>query len=519
LHTAAHGANNYVGALKVKSAQDKKASGGLHSASESSLPSGWFGDFSQDESTYAFDGLDSSRSDPEFAVKYGRDPSLEPRFDDSQVFKSEFFHESQSGGPKAAWETNYPSLSSSIAGNRGIKENSWRQTPMGWVNDYQPMPDGGVDVTPASADWFDNSIRNIDGFGRKMQPSMLNGARLLGQGWLERSVNTTVRCETAGCTAASSLQLFDVSKEEGQLCHLSIVIHPTDYDDDYSREHVEYWKVNGYIANRGCNPKARGCNKTAQSPLYPCLNGLNVDKLVDSKGTIVIEGKNSKLVDECAVDDKYLLSGVAMATCMVKNKTQDLPTTTTTMFSMSDLLGESVLKCDTPGCTAETKVYFSPAIALNGGKCTMDVTMHETDYDDPKNEMLEFLQVEGTNVTLSGNGKSNPCTSGYKNKTLLQTERVFSAVKSFDVTSLVQKSHPLGALSVKGKISSQVDECGYNGNLLYGNVTVKCVAPTKFAASPPASQLLNLHAPSTLPGKPASLLKATDRLTKREILR
>jgi len=490
-------------------AEASSANHAAAAAKQSDLPSGWFGDFSQDESTFSKEGSAASRDDPQWAVKYGRDPNLETEYQNFEVLPSKFFHESQSGGAKAAWQTNDPSLEASVAGNR-VKENPWSRvagTPSGWVQDYQTTPDGGA-VNPSSADWFDNSVHQVDGFGRKMEPSLDDGARLLATGWQEKSVNTTLSCKAIGCNASSSLQLYDPKTQEAKLCSLSIDIHATDYDDDFSREHVEFWKVNGYIATRECNPRARGCNATAERPLYPCLNGFNVDHIINTAGTLLIEGQNSKMVDECPYKGN-LLSGVAMATCMVRNKNtnttngngndiQMVAKPPAVLFTQSDLFSKAVLKCDTPGCSAEATVHISPAIALNGGKCTMNVSVHQTDFDHNLGlpEQIDFIQVEGVNISTAPiqPGK-NPCNSEYKGTNVTVADKIFSAIQSYDITHLVTKSDFLGMLKVKGKISDQVDECAFEGHLLNGNVTVQCVPPAKYSAAPPASQAAFLHAP------------------------
>lgn len=500
--TGVSAASHSGGSLKLK------AQGQASTAAKTKLPSGWFGDFSQDESTYTVAGLDASREDPEYSVKYGRDPSLAPPNANPEVFHSEFFHESPGGGATAAWQTNFPSVSSQIAGNRGTPENLWEQTADGWIQKYRTM-EGNTDVGPDKADWFDNSVRNVDGFGRTLTPNLLDGARYTkALGWLERSVNTTLKCKESGCTARSSLQLFDASKEEARLCSLSIDLHATDYDDDFSHEVVEFFKVNGYVANRDCNPRARGCNATAEKPLYPCLNGFNVDKIVHDNGTLLLEGKNSIMVDECPYQEN-LLSGVAMATCMVRNKKANaVPTTPKpALFTMDDLLGVTSLNCSTPGCTAHSTVYVSPALALNGGKCTMNISVWQTDFEHA-NEKIDFIQVEGANVSsLKANPGKNPCNRKYKGQNTSADEMIFKAVHEYDVTELVKKSHPLGALSIKGKISDLVDECGHEGMLLSSNVTVRCVPPAKFAVEPPAAGLLHApHAPKPDAAKPALTL-------------
>merc|ERR1719498_1041390 len=108
----------------------------VKSTDDLALPSGWFGDFSQDESTFTPEGVDASNDDPARAVKYGADPSLESPYKDWEVVPSKFFHESVSGGAKAAWQTNYPSLETGVAGNR-VAENRWKETPEGWVQEYR----------------------------------------------------------------------------------------------------------------------------------------------------------------------------------------------------------------------------------------------------------------------------------------------------------------------------------------------------------------------------------------------
>lgn len=484
-----------------------KATQGTSATAKATLPSGWFGDFSQDESTFTREGLDASKEDPSWAVKYGKEPTLDNPYKNFEVLKPDFFHESQSGGPKAAWQTNYPSLKTDVAGNR-VAENAWRETPSGWHQEYQTMEEMGA--VHRSADWFDNSVHQVDGFGRKMTPNF--GARYADGSWKERSVNTSLTCKEIGCTARSTLELLDMTKEEAKLCSLSIHIHPTDYDDDWSREHVEFWKVNDAVVTRSCNPQARGCNATAWKPLYPCLNSFDVDHLIDTAGKLVIEGKNTQMVDECPFEGN-LLSGVAVATCMVRTKPKEesqKATLTTTIFTMTDLLGEGQLKCDTPGCIAKSTVLISPALALNGGKCTMNITVHQTDFDDALGlpEQIDFIQVEGVNVTTKAvqPGK-NPCNAAYKGIALTQTDTIFTVLKDVDITKLVTQSKHLGELKIAGKISDQVDECGFEGNLLSGNVTVRCTPPASFAAVPPPAQTALLHAPHVQREvAPASLL-------------
>lgn len=330
------------------------------------------------------------------------------------------------------------------------------------------------------------------------------GSKLYAEGWQEKSVNTTITCATPGCNAWSALQLYDPNVEEARLCKVSVDVHPTDYDDDWSREHIAYWSFNKYIITRQCNPRARGCNSTADRPLYPCVNSFPVDSLMaKTPGKVVIEGQNTPMVDECPYNGN-LLSAVAMGTCMVRKLTT---TTTTTaaaaaLFTIAGLHGSQSMMCNTPGCAASMIVRVSPALALNGGKCLMDVSIAQTDFDDDlgEPEKVEWLMLEGTNLTTKmekdsrapevnkkkaasqfGPGK-NPCTMRYMNQTLTEADEKFLAIKSYDVTKLITQTRPLGALHVSAKISPHVDECGYKGNLLYAEATIKCTPPKKYAA-------------------------------------
>jgi hypothetical protein len=464
------------------------------------LPPGWFGDFSEGESSYTTMGEDASNENPMWATKYGKDPVIESS-DDSKSFPAEFFHESESGGYIEAWQTNYPSPHGDFAGNRGGHENSWRNTPSGWRQDYRPtnldMNTGG----PIEAAWFDNQVRQTDGFGRNMQPAKKDGARYnqdVMRMWKERAINTTLTCDEPGCVGRASLAVYKGSEgEEATNCRLSFMAHPTDYDDDWSREHVEFIKVNDYIATKECNPRARGCNSTAELPLYPCINGMDIDKLMDENGVITVEAKNSMLVDECPYEGnggKNLLAGVVVVNCMVRNKSwHEVPTPPPTLISTQECKG--VVKCSTPGCTAEEHIACSPALALNGGTCKMNISVRQTDFDDDLGlpEQVDFFQVEGTNVTDGPvqPGK-NPCNDEYKDNPLPESELFYAAVTDKDVTELMKLSRPQGYVRVKGKVSAQVDECGYKGNVLYSEVAIRCEAPTdgttgelQFSAVPP----------------------------------
>jgi hypothetical protein len=468
------------------------------------LPAGWFGAFSEGESTYTTMGDDASRDNPMWETKYGKDPVMEDTqdSDETKAFPARFFHESESGGYIDAWQTHFPTIKGNFAGNRGGQGNSWRNTPMGWRQDYTHTQVNLNKGGPIQAAWFDNQVHQQDGFGRNMQPAEKDGKRYnedVMWMWKERAINTTITCDEPGCTARASLAVYKgYNGEEATNCRLSFLAHPTDYDDDWSREHLEFIKVNDYIVSRECNPRVRGCNSTAELPLYPCLNGMEIDKLMDENGVIAVEAKNTMMVDECPYEGnggKNLLAGVVVVNCMVRNKTWHETTPPPTYAAIDPQICEGVVKCSTPGCTGEERVACSPALALNGGTCKMNISVRQTDYDDDLGlpEQIDFFQVEDVNITDAPvqPGK-NPCNDQYKDNPLPESELWFDAVTDKDVTELMQISRPLGYVKVVGKNSAQVDECGYKGNILYAKVKILCHAPKnettgelQFSALPP----------------------------------
>jgi len=280
------------------------------------LDSGWFGGaFAESESTFSEDGVSAHLDiNPERLVMNGQDPETRSPVRLPSVRGQQFFHESPSAGGFDAWQTDYPSADRSVVGSDGrANSNDWRSTPEGWTQDYAPTA-RHEDPGPRAAGWFDASVTQYDGFGRQKVPNAGTGARLMGSGmWAERSVNTTLTCAEPGCQAASTLQAFDGATEMGSNCKLTINVHPTDFDDDYGAEAVEFLKANGHVLTHNCNPGARGCNATASMPFYSCANDVDVDGLMDGTGALIIEGKITDRVDECPIDGN-LLSGVAIVT-------------------------------------------------------------------------------------------------------------------------------------------------------------------------------------------------------------
>lgn len=424
----------------------------------------------------------------------------------SQVKSPRWFHESESGGDKSAWQTHYPEAKNEFHHSQTwnvLGYQQWEYTPEGWLND--PRPEWLMDKLrhqpgTKDADWFDTAAGTVDIYGRRVPPTKNSAQWVLaqpevpvGNKWIERAINTTVVCATPGCTGRSSLQAYNPKTEEGRFCRLNIAVHPTDFDDDYDTEPIDLWVVNGYGARSKCDPMARGCNATAARPLYSCLRELDVDHVVDpSKGNMVIEGRLNKMVDECPYNGNFL-SAVAVVTCLVRGipevyaESHGLPLTSSGgPYSSSDteaLEGftvETVLACDSPGCKNLTTFYVNPTVAFYGGTCTMDVVLDQTDFDDStySSEFLEYIELKGYG-NLSGTvfpGK-NPCNEEYAGMKVPASDRNYTVATGIDITEAVLKGNVglVGTLQLEGKISDMVDECAVDGKwLLHVSAKVTC---------------------------------------------
>jgi hypothetical protein len=456
------------------------------------IPAGFFESFSQAESTYTTEGLDS------YKTRAGTDPTQDygflqsralPEFKEEQSphhnieqLHSAWFHESLSGGPAAAWQTHFPAIKTSVVGNH-VEENPWIRTQgiasLDWIQQYLPMPSSKHESSLQQASWFDNFVEQIDGFGRQKQPTEQDG-RWYQDGWEERSVNTTLTCNTPGCCNSSMLTLFDAKTEDASHCRLSVFVHPTDYDQNDEREYIEFLKVNEQLVMNNFSPQARGClESTVPEPLYPWVNALDVDKVVDTNGGVVIHAKNSLYVDECPTRDGNLLSAVAIATCMVRKKQSLLEAPPPP--AQNQYISSEMLVCKDPGCTAETTLIATPR-DVTGKKltCTMDIMLFHTDFDGA-DEQVEFIEVGGCTVATNLTNGMNPCniassasatTNLTNGSNLVQIEQSIVIISNYDVTALAENS---GMIQVRGKINDMVDDCPYQENLLAANVTIRCL--------------------------------------------
>jgi len=297
--------------------------------------------------------------------------------------------------------------------------------------------------------------------------------------WTPQTRSVNFSCGPPGCTANATLQVYNLVSEEVAKCKLSIGVHATDFDDDFSREVVEHLTVNGVRINTMCNPRAKGdCSagtSTTNLTLFPCVSDYHIDNLVTTSGALHLTGKLSPMVDECPVNGN-LLSGRATVTCFVR---QLMPTTTlmptVNARSMSTVGSSytqtSVLHCQSPGCDATAHVKVDPTAAA-GKKCSLSFTVSQTDFDGNEGsvEELEWVKVEGMTVREHVKPGGNPCQAAARNRSAAIVHDTFSVINGHNVTANMSD----GLIEVSAKLSNMVDECGVGSFLLYGIVNVTC---------------------------------------------
>mmetsp|Transcript_115889 Transcript_115889/g.322674 ORF Transcript_115889/g.322674 Transcript_115889/m.322674 type:complete len:599 (-) Transcript_115889:114-1910(-) len=437
------------------------------------LGAGWFDSFSQGESNYDVDADPLAQRSHSWEYKPDN-----PYRDDSVVHKAEWYHESASAGQKEAWQTHYPELQQGIAG-REVDPGQWRVSSGGqWTQEYQVAK--GAAPGPPNAGWFDTSVKQLDGFGRAKSPG-LDSPKLYLTTTQERSVNTTLTCRDAGCVGNTTLQAFDGSTELAVRCKLSMYLHATDFDDQYSGERITFIKVNGVTVNTDCFPMVSGCNASTQAPLFPCLQDLPLDTIIDSTGTLNISAQISDVVDECPYDGN-LLSAVPMVTCLIANKSivlegpepakPALPVLPTPPPDATYFFITAPLQCPYRGCVAHADLALGEEAAKRLSRCALSMKIYQTDFDNEEGtkEALEYIQIGGVPVVVDAIPGKNPCRSAWAGRplSLLQTE--YLALSDHDVTTNATQ----GLVSVAVKITDHVDECAHDGYLLDGLVEMNC---------------------------------------------
>jgi len=290
----------------ASSAATSEVAHGQGAAGKAALPqdASFFNSFSEGESTYDVDGDVGITTDGD-----GWEPTLSSPYEIKGT-DSAWFHESPSGN--IAWQTHYPALQTGLAG-RAATLGKWVQSAAGsWEQEY--VPTGSTRTIQSGklklpAKWFDNSINQLDGFGRPKFPDDANPKRFVD--WDEQAVNTTMKCDSPGCVATAALQAFDGKKLMARNCRLNIFVQ------HYSGHTVEWMSVNGANVSSKCKVPANNCNATGARPLYPCVFELSLDKLISQTGTLDISAKISDSAAANCTYENSLLLAVPMATCLV----------------------------------------------------------------------------------------------------------------------------------------------------------------------------------------------------------
>eukprot|EP00418_Pyrodinium_bahamense_P044449 CAMPEP_0179210208 /NCGR_PEP_ID=MMETSP0796-20121207/104841_1 /TAXON_ID=73915 /ORGANISM="Pyrodinium bahamense, Strain pbaha01" /LENGTH=785 /DNA_ID=CAMNT_0020915171 /DNA_START=42 /DNA_END=2399 /DNA_ORIENTATION=+ len=386
------------------------------------LSAGWFGDFSQDESTYRTDGIDAGWDYPE---KWAKEADYFPSSGEDVVTMptakpDKWFQETESAGKERAWQTYFPGI-----GNFHHRDQHllpWHNTRTGTFQEtYEPdsKVERAYEMTKAkTAAWFDSSVNQYDAFGRGKLPSPESKERYLE--WSQRSRNTTLACAAPGCEVNAILKVFDGAVEEHEQCKLTVAVHPTDFDDEFSREYVELVQLNGRALRFRCHPqgRARACGVGGDEALRPCLEDFSLDGFVGKDGLLNITGRISPMVDECPVDGN-LLSGVVIVNCLVHPTWLARPAGSNKVAeavhwhkreTASPMNAMAKLQCREPGCVASTALLLSDKDIVNK-TCRLTVTVAQTDFDGNhgSNEEVEWLKVDGNITKEHMKPGGNPC--------------------------------------------------------------------------------------------------------------
>jgi hypothetical protein len=320
--------------------------------------------------------------------------------------------------------------------------------------------------------WFDSSVAQNDQYSRMNYPDAHSPRRDIS--WVEKSINTSLTCDKPGCIANSSIIApFDPSKEQAKDCLISVFFHPTDMDNEFQGERVEYIQVNGKPFAHSCHPFADGCNSTATRPLIPCMNAVPLDMVLPENGVLTISAKISDQVDECPYQGNYL-SAVPMVTCMVtpKEEASAMPTQAPADIQNGVCTLQAPLQCAAKGCSSKISIPISESCAQQGS-CKLSINVTQTDYDnnDGTAELIEYIKVGSQNASTALKPGQNPCKSKWGGTPLTPDQMTFSALKDY---ALVNVTNTSTRVLVEAKISQFVDECASDGFLLDAMATVVC---------------------------------------------
>ncbi|CAE7503815.1 unnamed protein product [Symbiodinium pilosum] len=243
------------GARKVSLLQAKSdAASWRDSRRKLELDPSFFDSFADAESTFDEDGRSHVEAANPAAVSEESVslPTIEP---------PQWFDEGASAGAKEAWQTY--DLETEGASWRAKapdwKEQGFGRYEQGWMP-VESREKGNADREDGKeAAWFDTAVDQYDLFGRPRAPSTKSANFYVE--WSRVSRTADWSCGPPGCVANASLKVFEKAAEmEYAMCHLSVMVHATDFDDQYGHEKVEWIVVNGKEVIRDFAPQApKGC--------------------------------------------------------------------------------------------------------------------------------------------------------------------------------------------------------------------------------------------------------------------
>mmetsp|Transcript_17585 Transcript_17585/g.31745 ORF Transcript_17585/g.31745 Transcript_17585/m.31745 type:complete len:567 (+) Transcript_17585:30-1730(+) len=466
---------------KVATADSTKEQTGQDQKEKGPKDADWFGGFYEAESTYDRDGhgynndYQSTLYDPSIDK-----PQWVPSSWTKDGFEPEWFAETRSGGPLSAWQTYYPALQDASKATQTAETPQWLSRAAAvstkWSQQYSPDEPSPLYQTLHArrkrAGWFDTAVNQFDIYGRERLPSPWADQYYVE--WEQRTTSGKLACPDRGCTAQTMIQAYDGATEEAALCKLTVGVHATDFDDEYSREYVEFISANGALANTRCDPMASECRDIAliERPLYPCVTDFVIDRIIGVDGTVNVSGKISEMVDECPVDGN-LFSAIANVTCFVRpRRSMNLTAPEQVASNLLSANQTALLTCQERGCSAKTHVVMNYEAIQNASSCLLNVRLYQTDYDNDHGsvETIEWIQVDGAVVATDLVPGRNPCKEKFMGLEV-PGEPWVDIVTDQDVTPTVRD---LGYVEVQAKISDMVDECGKEGFLLYGEANVAC---------------------------------------------
>jgi len=386
------------------------------------VPAGWFHAFTKDESTFDSGSIGDSAYNPELepsrVSEEGNTANLAaqenpPYFPDVGV-EADWFEESPSAAWYEAWRTRFPPLEAFR--NEGMKTIPWLPDQAARRKQTH-LPAAVTSVARAfdftkkkDAPWFDDFIRHEDDFGRNRPPR--ENSEAFYWDWERKTWDVSFACPEIGCTATTSFKGVKATDGSGltmdtmvdtmqhKQCRLSVGVHATDYDDEYSREYVEWFKFSGAVIGTHCDPMAKGCTETEPNEgrgIHSCIADLDIDNLLTRMANtdehLNLAGKNSEMVDECPINNN-LLSGLAQVTCLVAPWPRPRATPPPTQPPDEECKQVGLLQCVEPGC--EASVQVEPCREpLENEKCFMDVKIWQTDYDGDhgSKEVVEWIKV------------------------------------------------------------------------------------------------------------------------------